>query len=167
MYNFNIKKDMISFKKLPRTAWVSIVSHVKSHWLEGWLNKTKLIMSPQPEQNCIPSVTTLFSYSGSGDQANYTIATLVHFRSVLSAREQLKTDHGSINPRSAVYPKHSKGTKNCWSSPHKELLRRAIFRLLWEDRNGDLWSSEAVSKNEAILGQLYQAHRRGYSVLHR
>ena len=59
-------------------------------------------MSPQPEQNCIPSVTTLFSYSGSGDQANYTIATLVHFRSVLSARGQLKTDRRSINPRSSV-----------------------------------------------------------------
>ena len=34
---------------------MSIVSHVESHWLEDWLNKTKLIISPKlKHQNCIP-----------------------------------------------------------------------------------------------------------------
>ena len=43
----HFKKRIFLSIQLPRRAWVSIVSHVKSHWLLGsGLNKRELIISP-------------------------------------------------------------------------------------------------------------------------
>ena len=162
MYNLNIKKDMISFKKLPRTAWVSIVSHVKSHWLEGWLNKTKLIMSPRPQQNCIPFVSWhSFHIQEAAIRQIILSPPWSIFDRCFPQGGQLKTDRGSINPRSSIEvnpyccpAKHSKPLNYC-SSPQKVWLKSCVFLCFTvrdpKSRKVICRCTRLDSKTEAIL----------------